>query len=170
MRIPGDRRRRGNSVVEFTLIGIPLIFVLISTFELARGMWLYHTVAYAVKSGSRYASVHGLNCANLPNTCSVTVGQIAQVIRSDGTGLDPASLNLTFTDNTGATVSCSLTACILNTARWPPAYANTPGMNVSISASYAFRSALCMFWPGSSSLGHVPVVNLPASSTEKIKF
>ena len=34
----------GQSLVEFTLVGIPLIFVLISVFEISRGMWMYHTL------------------------------------------------------------------------------------------------------------------------------
>ncbi len=31
---PSTKRRSGNAVLEFTLIGIPMIFVLISVFEL----------------------------------------------------------------------------------------------------------------------------------------
>jgi Flp pilus assembly protein TadG len=61
-------RRRGSSTLEFTLVGIPIIFVLISTFEMARGMWNYHTIAYAVKEGTRFASVHGIDCSTAPNT------------------------------------------------------------------------------------------------------
>src|SRR5690242_13216787 len=49
----------GQSLVEFTFVGIPMIFVLIGTFEISRGMWMYHTLAHAVRDGVRYASVHG---------------------------------------------------------------------------------------------------------------
>jgi hypothetical protein len=38
-------------------------------------MWTYHTLAYAVKEGTRYASVHGKGC-EAPNTCTKTVAQI----------------------------------------------------------------------------------------------
>jgi hypothetical protein len=69
-------------MLEFVLIGIPVIFVLISIFEIARGMWTYHTMAYAVREGVRYASVHGKGCAS-PNTCQVTIGQITSVITLD---------------------------------------------------------------------------------------
>lgn len=62
-------RRGGNAMIEFVLVGIPLIFVLISIFEMARGMWLYHTLAYSVKEGVRYTIVHGQNCATAPNSC-----------------------------------------------------------------------------------------------------
>src|SRR5215471_18790761 len=56
-----NRQRGGSSLIEFTLVGIPIIFVLISTFEMSRGMWLYHTLAYAAREGTRYAIVHGVN-------------------------------------------------------------------------------------------------------------
>jgi len=70
----------GQSLVEFTLVGIPLIFVLVSVFEVSRGMWIYHTLAHAVRDGVRYASVHGYNCTNNNNTCTVTMNQVAAVI------------------------------------------------------------------------------------------
>src|SRR5215831_11346653 len=40
--------QRGATTVEMTLVGIPLMFVLVSIFEMSRGMWVYHTVANAV--------------------------------------------------------------------------------------------------------------------------
>ena len=39
-------RERGTTLLEFTLVGIPLIFLLISTVEISRGMWQYHTLAH----------------------------------------------------------------------------------------------------------------------------
>ena len=54
--------RKGVAMIEFTFVGIPMIFVLVSSFEMARGMWIYHTMAYAVKEGARYAR----NFAYLP--------------------------------------------------------------------------------------------------------
>src|SRR3954452_2851315 len=66
-RSPRMNRRRtrqsGSAMVEFALIGIPVMFTLLITFELARAMWAYHTVAYAVKEGVRFAVVHGNDCA-----------------------------------------------------------------------------------------------------------
>ncbi len=160
----------GNSVIEFTLVGIPIIFVLISTFEMARGMWLYHTLAYSVKEGCRYASVHGQNCSTLPNHCSVNIGQIAQIVQSAGLGLDAPSLNLTFTDNNGTALSCAMNNCLSSTIVWPPSYANTPGLMITVSGTYSFRSAIAMFWPGASRQGPIAALNLPAASSERIKF
>src|SRR5690348_3325838 len=85
----GDRMRsssrRGATTIEMTLVGIPLIFVLISVFELSRGMWMYNTAATAAREGLRFASVHGVNCVHvppgIPNACEVTANDIVKVIR-----------------------------------------------------------------------------------------
>lgn len=80
------RPRRGATTVEMTLVGIPLIFVLISVFEISRGMWMYNTAATAVREGLRFASVHGVNCVflapGIPNSCEVTANNIVAVIRN----------------------------------------------------------------------------------------
>src|SRR5438309_7053681 len=94
-------RCRGNSLLEFTLVGIPLICILIATFEMSRGMWNYQSLAYAVKGGTRYAVVHGQDCGQPPNTCTVTISNIAGVIRSAGVGLPADLVTLTFTDAKG---------------------------------------------------------------------
>ena len=54
--------RRGAVTLEFTLVGIPLLFTLISTVEMSRGMWMYQTQAYAISQGVRYLVVHGADC------------------------------------------------------------------------------------------------------------
>src|SRR5712691_796245 len=81
-------RRRGQAMLEFTFVGIPIMFVLISIFEISRGMWVYHTLANSVKAGVRYAVVHGQNCGQNGNTCQVHISDIAQKIRDAGVGLD----------------------------------------------------------------------------------
>lgn len=57
-------RQRGEALIEFTMVGIPLLFVWISTAEMARGMWQYHTLQYATKMANAYASTHGATCAH----------------------------------------------------------------------------------------------------------
>jgi hypothetical protein len=166
-------RSRGSSLMEFTLVGIPLIFVLISTFELARGMWVYHTMAYAVKAGTRYTIVHGQDCAQGSNACTVTISQIASVIKSAGVGLPPNDVTLTFTPAAGAATSCTISDCISNyaTGAWPPSSANAVGKKVKISGVFPFQSVLAMFWPGAGRpIGPSPSVNLSADSLESIQF
>ena len=173
-----SRGRVGQALIEFTFVGIPLMFTLISIFEVSRGMWIYHTLAYSVKNGVRYASVHGVNCvnaANNPNNCQVnigpsaTVGTIANVIRQAAVGLDPAQTTLTFTDNSGTVTTCTLSAC--TATAWPP---NVTGVNdvgklIRIDIRTPFTSAIAMFWPGAPPLGFASGT-LGASSQDYIQF
>jgi hypothetical protein len=172
------KRTRGSTLIEFTLVGIPLIFVLISTFEIARGMWMYETLAYAVREGTRFAIVHGQGCATAPHSCRRTVGQLAQHIANAGVGLLPDEWNVTITA-TGRTYACNpLSSCLSVGDCFPSSadctssdieWAGMPGMPVTIEAGYPFRSAIAMFWPGGT-----PVVfgtkMLWARSREGIQF
>ena len=161
--------KRGSSVLEFTLVGIPIIFLLISTFELARGMWNYHTLAYAVKEGTRYASVHGVNCSTSPNTCTVTIAQITQHILDAGIGLPSNRLSLTFT-YTGGTNTCLANNCLANNTVWPPAPGNAVGSDIQIDTNLPFQSAISMFWPGSGQGTTFGIFNFPASSRDTVQF
>jgi hypothetical protein len=172
----GNRRQcrtGGNSLLEFTLVGIPLIFILIATFEMSRGMWSYHTLAYAVKSGARYAVVHGQNCSKAPNACTVTISQIASRIRSSGVGLPDDLVTLTFTPAVGTATTCLMKDCIANytSSAWPPSSSNAPGQDVRLSGIFAFRSTMLMFWPGAGApSGGLKVFNLSADSRESMQY
>src|SRR5665213_1245225 len=161
------RRQCGQALVEFTLVGIPLIFVLISVFEISRGMWVYHTLAHSVREGVRYASVHGNNCATNGNTCVVNMGPIgntcngsntsvAEVIRCAAVGLDPATTQIkfyTFTLGNAKTLqgSCTLATGSCSGTQFPPPGANRPGVDrIEIDISTTFTSAIAMLWPGSN--------------------
>src|SRR5438046_1750407 len=135
MRNKHRNQTAGNSLLEFTLVGIPLIFVLISTFEMSRGMWNYQSLAYGVKSGVRYAVVHGQTCGTTGNNCMVTIGQIASVIQATGVGLPGDLVTLTFTTASGVATTCVLNDCIAsyNSAPWPPSTDNAPGQDLRIS-------------------------------------
>jgi hypothetical protein len=177
--------RGGQSLVEFTLVGIPLIFVLISVFEISRGMWMYHTLAYSVKVGVRYASVHGVNCTNNGNTCSVNMGPVAEtctgnpsiadVIRCAAIGLDPTKTQIsffTFTLNGAKTppVSCTLAKGSCPATQFPPAGANQPGVNrIEIDISTPFTSALAMLWPGAKPVSFASGT-LGATSADGVQF
>ena len=172
-------------------MGIPLIFVLISVFEMSRGMWIYHTLAYSAKAAVRYASVHGFNCTQNSNTCTVNLGPvsntpadclyastppttrptIATVVWCTAVGLDASATTLTLTDGIGTQTSCVLNACGATT--WPPTTnnnkANQVGQTISIQITTPFKSMIAMFWPGSKPIAF-GVATLPASSTDTIKF
>ena len=180
-----NRRRgnRGNSILEFTLVGIPVIFVLISIFEIARGMWIYHTLAYALKEGTRYATVHGGGCATPPNSCYVQIRDIAARIQNAGVGLLPDQLvNLKFVSTT-RTVNCArLSDCLQasgngavywpalpsGSAGYPDAGANF-GADIEIDAQYGFASAISLLWPGAGGMVY-PSFTFPGGSRERIHY
>jgi len=174
-----DRRRRqsGNSLIEFTLVGIPLIFILISIFQMASSMWLYTSLAYAAKEGTRYAIVHGVNCSLNGNTYCVTVSNVAAVINSAARGLDPNQMTVTLTPSQGSATTDTLANLIsgstYSTTTWPPSSptgTNAVGQQVTISVLYPFNSATSMFWPGTTPMGPQGQIYLPASSTDLIQF
>jgi hypothetical protein len=166
----GADRRKGSTAVEFTLVGVPLIFLLISTFEIARGMWIYHTIAHAVKEGTRLAVVHGSDCSTSPNACPITVATIAGRMRRSAVGLDPALMTVRFTPASGPVLTCKLSDCLNDSSRWPPAGANEPGKDVQINVSYEFQSIAAMLWPGAGYTSLIGTYNMPAASRENIQF
>jgi len=169
MRMTRRDRCRGSNILEFTLVGIPLLFILISTFEMARGMWNYHAMAYAVKEGTRYASVHGIDCSTLPNTCTVTIGQITQKIVDAGIGLPTNQLRLTFTSLSGS-ITCYANTCLSNGTVWPSSPGDAVGSSLQIDATYSFQSPISMFWPGAGPGVAFGTINFPASSREAVQF
>jgi TadE-like protein len=168
------RLQRGSTMIEMTLVGIPLIFILISVFEVSRGMWMYHTLAYAVKEGVRYAIVHGKDCdpaQPMGNNCLKNMSDIAQVIRNAGTGLDLDTTQLRFCAPgpcASTTWDCTkLTNCPNTT--WPPAGSNGIGQTIEIDITTPFRSATAMFWPGAG-YASIGVANFVAASNDWIQF
>jgi Flp pilus assembly protein TadG len=163
------RGRAGNAMLEFTLVGIPLIFFLISVVEMARGMWIYATVEHAVKEGTRFAAVHGAACAQASSQCPVSLGSVAATVEQAAVGLDPGQFNLTLSAG-GATQTCApLSSCLTSTSTWPPTSNNAVGLPLKITGTYPFNSALCMFWPGASPTRFAGF-NLGAESQEEISF
>jgi Flp pilus assembly protein TadG len=163
--------RRGNSTLEMTLVGIPMIFLLISIFEIARGMWVYHTLSYALKEGTRFAIVHGQNCTNAGNSCQVHVSDIAQVIQDAGVGLDPGLLQVQMQSLTDDTTLQTLTTLKSRTTiAFPTGAGGSIQAPLTFTATYPFQSAIAMFWPGGGKGMQFGTFTLPASSQERIQF
>ena len=172
-----NARRRGATTIEMTMVGIPIIFILISIFEISRGMWMYHTAAHAVRKGVRFATVHGLNCITNPpgvnNVCTVTANDIVAAIKFTGVGLDPATTTVTFTSLNGS-FSCPLNGSDTGVncgGVWPPsgAGANKQGNLLRIFVKVPFNSALAMFWPGTRPMVFART-NLNADSSDVVQF
>ena len=169
--------RKASSMLEFTFVGIPLMFILISIFEISRGMWMFNTLAHSVKEGVRMAVVHGNNCVIEPNACSVTTGQICQEMRSQGPGLDPARvIDVTFITETRTITKADLSACLTGTETFPVSATIPPtdvggaiGRPVEIRAKYRFDSALAFFWTGSRGFVFGRIY-LPAIARERVRY
>jgi Flp pilus assembly protein TadG len=56
---PRGDLRRGQSMVEFSLVFIVFMMLMVGLFELGRVVWIYETVAHAARQGARYAMVRG---------------------------------------------------------------------------------------------------------------
>jgi hypothetical protein len=170
------------------------MFLLVSVFEMSRGMWLYHTLAHSVKEGTRFAIVRGNNCNLAPNNCVVTLREVSGRIRWSAVGFLATDLeNVVFTsisgqdpatgaDTVARQITCpTLEDCLkpggLGNTYWP---ANAPGADdaagadrlsrIEIAATYRFRSALAMFWPGAGKGVNFGTFVLPASSKERIQY
>ena len=166
MKTTTSKRTKGNVIIEMALIFIPMTMAILSTTELSRGMWLYHTLTTAIKNGSRTASLQGADCVAENTTCPATVSNIASVIESTGVGLEPSALQLTLIAD-GVSYTCgSLAKCAGDATTWPPAGHNTPGFSQTISAVYSFHSVLSVLWPG----GAAASINYLAEAIDVIQF
>ncbi len=163
------RCRRGSTLIEFTLAGIPMLLLLTATVEIGRGMWTWQTLTYAVKEGARFAAVHGQNCVTAPNACAVSVRQIAAKVQQSGSGLFADELNLRMTSG-AASITCRLDSCLLDETVWPPDPENRPGGQLEFSATYPFRSAVTLLWPGVRGGGRLPAIQLSTAAREEIQF
>ena len=163
-------KERGSSALEFALLGIPLIFILISVANMALGMMTLHTMQEAVEQGARYAVTHGAGCVSGSNTCSVTVGNIATVISNNAAGIAPGQLNVTLKTNSGATTNCNpVTACTSSGTTWPPSSDNSPGNDIIVMASYTFNPMIAMFWPGGAA-DSFSITNFNAYTRQRLTF
>ncbi len=148
-------------------------------------MWLYETLAHAVRDGARYAAVHGEDCAISPNSCAVAISDIANQIQNSGVGLvaDDLQITISILVPGSATVLVSdgpetLTSALSDgqafsgwtyTSVGNTVSASAPGRDVVVKAVMPFKSALSMFWPGAGRVSF-DTVNLAATSRERIGF
>ena len=166
---PRRKRSNGQALLEFSLAAIPMIFLLISVEEMARGMWTYVTLTHALKEGTRYASVHGADCAQADSSCPITVGQVATQIRQAGLGLDAAQFNVVLQTATGTQNCAPLSTCLTSTTSWPAAPDNAVGLPITVTGSYPFNSMAAMFVPGSGTM-KFGQITFSAASQEEIRF
>jgi Flp pilus assembly protein TadG len=93
-----QRRQRGQSLVEFSLVLIPFLFILMGVVDLGRGIYIYNSVSQAAREIARAASVHpctATGCADIAASTQATA------VKNTQKGLIPG-----LTDS-GITASCT---------------------------------------------------------------
>jgi Flp pilus assembly protein TadG len=163
---PNDR---GQALLEFTLAAVPMIFLLISVEEISRGMWIYVTLAHAVKEGTRYSAVHGADCVQADSACQVTVAQVATQIKSAGLGLDPSQFNVVLQTSSSSQSCAPLASCLSTSTAWPASPDNSVGLPVTVSGTYPFNTMMSMFVPQSGSISFGSMM-FGATSQEEISY
>ncbi len=167
---PISRRRRGSTLVEFTLLGIPAIFLFTSVMAASVDMWQFFTLTYAVNQTARYTALHGLTCTLYGNTCTVSRATIATFFQSQAMALDPALITMVLNDGSGAITCNPVTSCPSSTSTFPSTGNNTPRSNtVTVQAKYTVRNPIFVFWPGSSGVASGAFI-VGATSTQLVLF
>jgi Flp pilus assembly protein TadG len=164
------KSQRGQSLIEFTLCGIPMIFLIISIVHMAFTMWNYHSLAEAVSYATRVAATRGAGCMS-PAACQTTVGDIAKLIAAHAVGMTPDSISITLTSADGSSpVSGALvSAHLTDTTPWPSVAANAKDSPITIKATHPLFGPIAMFWPGSKGTLFGPGT-LAAQSTQAVVY
>ena len=164
---PRDRRRSGQSLVEFALTGIPMVFITISVIYVSIGMWQFFSLAYAANMTARYVSVHGATCGS-PNNCLITVGNVATFFATQAMALDTSKVIVTLTDGSGATSCNPVSSCNSTSTTFPNTTYNSVNSDIKITATYAIKNPLAMFWPPDVDWAHDYTVG--AQSRQRVMF
>lgn len=173
MTIRNRNQERGNSLIEFTLVGLGLVFVLICTFEMARGMWIYHTLSHVSKEATRFLIVHGVECQERASCLAeANLGTLAARVQYHGVGLLPNNLAIAVYRGQNQIVGSGGNGVLLSSLVGSATIWDTTsitGNPVRVVVRYPFRSALALLWPGAGVV-NFSVVNLGASSWDMIQF
>ena len=139
--------RRGSTLLEFSLVGIPQLFIVISVISAGINMWQFSTLAYASESTARYISVHGNTCSINGNSCLITVGDAASYFKREAPALDSARVVVRFTDGSGTTTCNPLNTCTSSATPFPDATYNGVGQDITVKATFTLVNPMIMFWP-----------------------
>jgi hypothetical protein len=153
-------------MLEFLLVGIPVIFMILAIVQVSLGMFTYHTLQSAIDVGTRYASIH-----------TGTVETITQQIVTNAPGLVPSKMTLTFSGTTGGTsttagtlstvATCAASTCLTNNTAFPAG--NAFYDTLTVSGTYPFATPFAMFWPTVGPMKLAGTVNLGATTTQLVE-
>src|SRR4051812_48750380 len=112
------RGRRGASLIEFTLVGIPVIFVTAGIINASIAMWQFSNMAYAIQVADSYVVVHGRGCTQNGNSCSLTVGDVTSMIAAQAPSLETSHLKITLTTHSATLVCEPVSTCLTSTTQF----------------------------------------------------
>jgi Flp pilus assembly protein TadG len=161
-------------MIEFLLVGIPLLFLILAIVQMSLGMWTYNMLANTVDEAARYASIKSGTLAN--PTCRAltpgTVGYVTCQIQTIGPGLIPSKLTIVLADSTGTSVHCSpVTAanCLNSISPYPATAAVAFVDTVMVTGTYPFATPIAIFWPTAGPMQLAGNITVGASSTQLIQ-
>jgi hypothetical protein len=160
--------RSGTALLEFTLLGIPMLCVTISIICVALDAWQLWSLSYAADSTARYISMHGATCAQNGNSCSITTGEVATYFENQASALSSGSVNVTLADGSGTTSCNPVSTCASGSAQFPASSANSVGSDVTVQATYQLTNPITMFWGSSRTVNNNYTVG--AKSRVRIQF
>jgi hypothetical protein len=161
--------RRGSALLEFTLVGIPMIFISTSIMSASLDMWQFHNLAYGTQMTARYAAMHGRSCTQNGNTCTVTVGDLATYFQGQALALDASRLSVQL-HSLSETINCDpLDTCSSNATVFPNPADNGVKFDIVVTATYPVTNPIALFWPGVGSVTPA-TFNLFATSRQMIVF
>jgi hypothetical protein len=154
-------------MVEFALVGIPAILFSISITECSIAAFEFHSLTNAITTAARYAAFHGATCQS-PNSCTITIANIATLIANFTWIADPTRLSVTFIDPSGST-TCELSVCKTYTTQYFPSstsHANAVGNQITIKATYRINNPMPMYWY----LGTIAQTDGPSFSSDNTGY
>lgn len=178
-------KERGSQTLEFTLVGLPLVFLLFSIANMCFAMMTLHTMQEAVEQGARFVSTRGSTCSSGTNTCSVTVQQIAGIVASSAPGIAASNLKVAMIPASGSAnqISCSpISTCLSScsagcsgsrTTVWPTSGSsdNSPGKDIIITADVInLPTPMYMFWTMYSGSPKIGSTSFHAYSRQRLMF
>jgi len=138
---------RGAVILEFALVGVPLILFATGVIVLGLDMWEYYTLAYGTQSTARYVAMHGRSCIQGDSSCLLSVGAVATFFSGRAMALDPTKTSLVLTSAT-STISCyPVTSCTSNTTQFPSSTDNGVNFDVTVSAYYTMTNPVALIVP-----------------------
>jgi Flp pilus assembly protein TadG len=141
------KSRLGNALIEFVLVGVPIIFITISIVEVSIDMWEYHSLAYATEVTARYVTTHGATCSANGNSCTITIGNVATYFAAQALALDSSKVIVKITDGSGTTTCNPVNTCNSTATQFPNASYNSVGSDIKIVSTYILRNPLALYWP-----------------------